>query len=95
MLLRLSGLAEGSDISEASQVYEVPSTLKTAMKGLEVVTGIAVEHLIHPEHAPLVERDLASWQGVQRGSDVFVTGLPRFNIEEVYSKAIGIAFFLH
>jgi hypothetical protein len=34
---------------------------------------------------------LASWQGVQRGSDIFIPGLPRFNIEEVYGQEIGIS----
>ena len=79
-----------------AQRRELPTLspeLESALRGLESVTGVAhIETLL--QYAPSkvwladINRNLGTWTGISRGSDVFIPGLRRFNIPQVYNHDV-------
>lgn len=78
----------------SQQPYQLPSDLIAASAGLQLVTGVAVEHLgqlIQPKSENVIRRDLTTWRDVRRGVDIFIRGLGSFNAADVYNRVIGNA----
>lgn len=74
---------------------------REALHGMEVVLGVNAEvvEFMHQRARHSYSREmwepnkatdevLRSWRNIRRGRDMFISGLPRFNIEEAYESCV-------